>query len=117
MANVLLGFDGYMTLDESQESDLMAIGHAKHFAIQVVVTGATGSAVGEIVVQVSNDKANWVDVYWVDQSGVVQDGYDVNSTDFTHMFDASDIGAGWARLKYNYTSGTGGLNFYINSKK
>jgi hypothetical protein len=117
MVRVLAGFDGYMTLDATQNSDLMAIGHAKRFAIQVVVTGNAGSAVGEIVVQVSNDQTNWCDVYWVDHAGVIQDGYDVNSTDFSHMFDASDVGAGWARLRYVRTSGTGGLNFYINSTK
>lgn len=117
MARVLQGFDGYMTLNDNQESDLMAVGHARNFSIQVVVTGATGSAVGEIAVQVSNDQTNWCDVYWVDQAGVIQDGYDVNSTDFTHMFDASDVGAGWARLVYNRTSGTGGLSFYVNYKK
>ena len=117
MVRILQGFDGYMTLDETQSSDLIAINHAKHFSIQVVVTGADGTAVGEIAVQVSNDKENWCDVYWVDQSGTIQDGYDVSNTDFTHMFDASDVAAGWARLTYNRTSGTGGLHFYINTKR
>jgi hypothetical protein len=114
---VLNGFDGYMILDTTQTSALMAIGHARQFSIQVVVTGVAGSAVGEIVIQTSNNQNDWCDVNWVDNAGVVQDGYDVTSTDFTHMFDASDVGGGWARLGYNRTSGTGGLTFYVNYKK
>ena len=117
MVRVLQGFDGYLNLDESSSSDLISIGHVQHASIQIVVLGDDGTAVGEVKVEVSNDQTNWSTVYWVDHAGVIQDGYDVNDTDFSHIFDASDLGAGWMRLTYTRTSGEGGLNFYVNTKK
>ena len=118
MANILNGFDGYMVLDDDRTSDLISIGHTKNFAIQVVVTGVTGSAVGTIDVEVSNDKTNWIAWFWQNMDGASDtDGYAVNNTDFTRVFNFIDVGAGWARVKYDRKSGTGGLNFYINSKK
>ena len=84
-------------------------------SVHVVVDNT--DAEGEIVLQGSNNKTHWVDIYCEDENGNSQDGYDVTSgNNVNHIFDA-DIAVGWLRVKYNFTSGTGGLNFYVNTKK
>lgn len=112
---VLAAFDGYMILNATQNSDHISIGHASRCAIHVVVDNV--DAYGEVVIQASNNRTNWVDVYWKDENGVTQDGYDVTTgNDLNHIFDA-DTAAGWLRVRYERVSGSGGLWFYVNTKK
>lgn len=115
MSTQLNGFDGYMVLTETQNSDPISVGHAARNAIQVVVDNT--DAVGEIVIQGSIDKTNWVVLNYEDASGNLQNGYDVTSgNDVNHVFE-TDTALPWLRVRYVFTSGTGGLNFYINSKR
>lgn len=111
------GMDGYFNLLTDQGSDFFNIGYARSASIQVVVDNT--DADGYLKPQVSNNKTNWVDVAFVDEDGVVQaDGYHLLSgQDANHMFDISDVAAGWLRLFYDRTSGTGGANFYVHVKK
>jgi len=111
---ILKAFDGYMTLDESQTSDDISIGHHARCAVQVVVDNT--DAVGEISIQGSCNRSNWVDLNYEDVNGDLQDGYDVTSgADVNHVFD-TDTALPWLRVRYVRTSGTGGLNFYIHTK-
>jgi hypothetical protein len=116
---VLAGFDGYLLLNADAYGDDISIGHARNVSIQTDVVTTDGY--GNIRIQCSNNRDNWVDIWFVDENGTVKTGKEVLGASLTHMFDVSDIAAGWARVKYEmndaYGSGTGGLNYYVNVKK
>jgi hypothetical protein len=116
---ILAGFDGYMVMSADGYSDDISIGHARNVSIQTDVVTTDGY--GYIHIQCSNNRENWVDVWFVDENGTVQQYKEVLKASFSHMFDISDIAAGWARVKYEkndgYASGTGGLSYYVNLKK
>lgn len=118
MVRIMEGFDGYMLLDDDATSDLFSIGHSSCFSVQIVVEGADGSAAGELTLELSNDKSNWVEVPWIDAyDNTAYDGYDIAGTDFTRMVLARDICSGWGRLVYTRSSGTGGLSYYLKTRR
>jgi hypothetical protein len=116
---ILAGFDGYMVMSSDGYSDDISIGHARNVSVQSDVVTTDGY--GHIKIQCSNNRDNWVDVWFVDENGTVQSGKEILGASLSHMFDISDIAAGWARVKYEkndgYASGTGGLSYYVNVKK
>lgn len=116
--NINNGLDGYAVLNEDHGSDWFNIGPYRSSSIQVVIDNA--DAVGVLVPQVSNKpEMGWASVTFVDENGVVQpDGYSVLAgQNVSHLFDLSDVSAGWMRLLYTRTSGTGGMNYYVHNKR
>ena len=117
MGKILSGFDGYLMLGATAYGDDITAGHASKAAIQVIVAN-TGSAAGKIKIQASLNQTNWCDVYFVDSTGTIVDGYALaDGYNLNHMFDISDLGASWLRVAWIRTSGTGGLTYYVNTKK
>lgn len=115
MPNELIALEGYLTLAATGATDPIAITHASRVAIQVEVDNT--NAVGEIAIQGSCNKTNWCDIPFLDIDGNVQDGYDLSSgDDIVKTFDI-DTAVPWLRILYTRTSGTGGMDFYINKKK
>lgn len=91
------------------------ISQRPYVSIQMVLDNT--DAYGEVVVETSNNEDNWSTVYWKDENGTIQDGYDVTvGNDMNHIVDAV-LGTGWIRLKYNRVSGDGTLNYYISIKR
>ena len=118
MSNILLGLDGYMVLNQTQTSDYISIGHAEHFGVQVIVDNT--DAVGKLTVEASNNRTDWVTLWWVKDGydKVMYDGYNFTSGNrVNHIFSCDNISCGWIRLKYVRTSGTGGLTFSASAKR
>jgi hypothetical protein len=116
--NISNGMEGYAILDEDHGSDHFNIGPFRSTSIQVVVENV--DADGYLMPQVSNKPtAGWATVAFVDENGVVQaDGYHVLAgQDVNHIFDLSDVAAGWMRLFYDRTSGSGSMSYYVHNKR
>lgn len=111
------GPDAYFDLSEDHATDHFNIGPARAASIQIIVDNT--DADGYMKPQVSNDRSNWVDVAFVDENGVTQtDGYHLLSgQNANHMFDLTSVSAGWLRLFYDRTSGTGGCDVKVHVKK
>jgi len=116
--HVATEMEGYAVLNEDHGSKHFSIGASRSASIQCVIDNA--DADGYLLPQVSNKpSAGWATVAFVDENGVVQaDGYHVLAgQNVNHIFDLSDVAAGWLRLYYDRTSGTGGLNYYVHFKR
>jgi hypothetical protein len=118
ISNVIstLGMDGYALVNADFGSDFVNIGPARSASVQVVLTNS--NAAGTLRVQTSNNKSNWVNVPFVDETNTIVDGYSVTSgNNVNHIFDLTDISSSWARLKYESTSGRGSMHYYWQLKR
>lgn len=112
-------FDGYSTLGADYASDAIEAGSFSQVAVQVKVEVAA-DAYGTVRIQGAIDPdLGWSNIAFVDQNGAIQDGYalpDNKVQDIVHIFDLSDVGVGWIRVKYDRTSGQGGLTWKVHKK-
>ena len=80
----------------------------------------TSSADGYLYVEGSNYPSwGWSIIPFVDEDGDIQDGYHIltTSVNTNHMFDASDVGVGWIRLRWAVTEGSGELSWFVHRKR
>lgn len=75
------------------------------FSVHCTISGG-GSPVGTLLLQYSNDGTNWADD---------TDSQVAISADGDTLFNVSDVGFVYARVKYTRTSGTGSMTATVHA--
>ena len=114
---IMRDFDGYLLLNATGNSESMFVGHAIRLGVQTVSDNS--DAAGTLKLQVSNDETNWVDGYFsfASNTGSLMDSYAVAAGQPFNAMISHEAFSAFARLRWERTSGTGGLTFYIKVKK
>ncbi len=117
-ANYILVQDGYMGSTDGYTSVGWSVARMEHVSITAAYTGTPS---GTLVLQASNDRgdknsANWFagpDVgNWVT---IANSSVTVTTADTT-VWNLSNTGHRWLRVKYTWTASTGTLNVTANAK-
>lgn len=108
--------DGYLSLFATGNSLAHRVSHATEVTVQLVVSN-TQSAVGTLRVQASLDGSNWCNLAYRDSNDIIQDGYAVTAAMLDiHPMLEYPLNANFVRVRWERTSGKGGVSFYIKSR-
>lgn len=116
MSNRRTELNGTLDLGSSGASSHHFIGHALYVATQLVLDN-TADAYGTISIQTGNNEENWSTVSFQDETGAIQDGYNVTPGNDVNLIMDAELATGWIRVNYARTSGDGTLNYYLSTKK
>jgi len=105
--------DGYFVLNQNQTSNAYRLQY-NFVAVQFVWTG---DGYGTITLQESWNRTNWKTVQHNDIDGYQCSGISVAGAASTDTLQFINIKSPFIRVRYTYTSGTGGLDFYIKEKQ
>jgi len=123
MAN-LQDSDGYMVLGADDQSKDYFVGAARRLSIQTRVSNT--DAAGKIKLQIANDPAGtklgstdeWVDGYFfLAGNSSLMDSYDLPAGQPFSAIICHEVFTGFARLKWEHSSGTGGMWYVIKSHR
>lgn len=114
-SNISPGSDGYEVLNADWNSDAISV--PTPHTTGVVQCVFTGDAVGMVKLQDSVDREHWRAMRMVTLDGYYADGYSVIGVPGHFMFEIETLTAPWLRVKYERTSGTGGLNYHTRAKR
>ena len=106
-------YDGYFLLDANQETNWFWI-QTSLGAIQFHTDDT--SAYGKLEIYKTINKTNWVKQYWINESNVIVDGYYVNGATTDLIIELKTLCESWVKIKYIYTGGTGGINYWVRFK-
>lgn len=114
MIKYAIGESGTLDLASTTTSDIYPISSKK--ASASVQLSWTGVAIGNIVLQRSNNRENWSSLDMIDTDGNVFSVIPVSGAEDQELVLIVNCTVPFLRIKYNSISGTGTLNFTVRSK-